>query len=327
MSSGNSINYKLRPNKSVDRELFLSMLSRLCATINIEQYKYVSLGGPFLEDFRLVHARTGITDLVCVECDEATYNRQLFNKPLECIECVHSSLEDYLSSTGFETPLVLWLDYTDPSQLHNQLETFANQAIELPLKSILRITLNANPSSLGKPDASQMAPKIPGQPERGLTEHGWRLQRFRERMADYCPSNLTPDNMTKRDYGKTILKTLQLAVEKALLDVEDREIEWGLSTMYSDGTIMVTATLIIVPKQDDQIKGLLENWAFVSKPDEPMILDLPALSTIERLTMERYEDPRKQMGYDLPLSNLKENPITSFKKFYRVFPQFARVDL
>lgn len=79
MSSGSSLPYRLRQNKSVDRELFLGLLGRLAATLKLEDYQYVGLGGPFLEDFRLIHARLGLKDLVCIEAEENVHKRQLFN--------------------------------------------------------------------------------------------------------------------------------------------------------------------------------------------------------------------------------------------------------
>ena len=60
---------------------------------------------------------------------------------------------------------------------------------------------------------------------------------------------------------------------------------------------------------------------------QPLILDLPAMSTIERLTMEASKNPKDVLGYELPKSHLKEEPFESFEKYYRVFPQYARIDI
>src|SRR4051794_20931063 len=106
MSTGSSLPYRLRPNKAVDRELFLSMLTRLAPTLSLEKYQYIGLGGAFLEDFRLIHARLGIRRLTCVESEEAVHKRQLFNRPIASIDCVHKTLEDYLDAHDFETPTV-----------------------------------------------------------------------------------------------------------------------------------------------------------------------------------------------------------------------------
>ncbi|MCP4263902.1 MAG: hypothetical protein GY774_41305 [Planctomycetes bacterium] len=329
MSTQSAVPYKLRPNKAVDRELFLSLLSRLSAALHVEKYKYIGLGGAYLEDFRLLHAKIGISDMDCVEIEEAVHKRQEFNRPIESIKCIHSSLEDYLDKTEFEGPVVLWLDYANPKKITSQIDTFSMQIIDLPIGSIIRITLNANPGSLGKPDSTTIAVKIPGMeaPSDGETELEWRLKRFKERLADYYPADLTSDDMKYEYYGVSVLKALRLAVDKAILDVSDRKVVWALATHYSDGQPMVTATLIITEPEDESIEKIIKDWEFYSIPQAPHILDLPALSTLERLTMESNDNPKDKLGYELPRSRLKEDPYEVFKRFYRVYPHFARIDL
>ena len=91
MSTGSSLPYRLRPNKAVDRELFLSLLMRLSPILSLEKYQYVGLGGPFLEDFRLVHGRLGLSRMTCLESEEEVHKRQVFNRPIASIECVLST--------------------------------------------------------------------------------------------------------------------------------------------------------------------------------------------------------------------------------------------
>lgn len=50
-------------------------------------------------------------------------------------------------------------------------------------------------------------------------------------------------------------------------------------------------------------------------------------STLERLTMESNDDAQAMMGFELPTSNMGENPFDVFKKFYRIYPHFSRVEL
>ena len=330
MSQGSSVAYRLRPNKAVDRELFLSLLGRLSARLRLEQYSYVGLGGPFLEDFRLIHARIGIDTLICVESEEAVYRRQSFNRPIESMQCVHAKLEEYLEATEFNAPVVLWLDFTEPKTVVNQIEAFARQASELPMYSIVRITLNANPTSLGKPPARQMAVALPGEENKAggsETELEWRLARFKERLGGSAPSGLLPDAMTHRNFGPSLLEALRLCAEREILDHPERKLVWALATHYSDGQAMITATAVVVSDGDQEVQSIVESWPYFSTPSEPLRLDVPALSTIERLTMESTANPKERMGYELPVSDMGEDPFEAFKRFYRVYPHFARVDL
>lgn len=316
MSSSPGAGYKLRPNKAVDRELFLSLLTRLSAPLKIEQYQYIGLGGAFLEDFRLVHSRTGISKMTSIDSDEQTHLRQIFNRPVETVECIHSTLDEYLETTEFETPVVLWMDFTDPSELQSQIDLFATQVTELPEESMLRITLNANPSSLGNPGSDVIRD--------GVKE--WRLERLKERLPEQCPAEITPEQLTQKEYGRTLLKILSLAADKALLLTPNLDIVWCLATQYSDGQFMVTATAIIT-EDKERVETLVNEWEYRSTPETPHILDMPALSTLERITLEAYEDPRETLNFELPKSSMKVDPIEMFKKYYRVFPHFTRVEI
>lgn len=315
MSKAASLPYHLRPNKAVDRELFLSLLSRLASTLKLESYRYVGLGGPFLEDFRLLHARLGIVDLVCVESEEHVHDRQVFNRPVASIDCVCDTLENYIDSNDLEKPSIIWFDYTEPATITEQIERFSRTILTVPKNSILRITVNANPSSLGKPEdlATNLAT--------------WRLDRFHERMGSLFPTGLKPSDMEQKRYGRSLLKALHLAVEREVLNVHDRKAVWALATHYADGQPMATATVIVCDVHDSNISRLVEEWEFSSTPKEPRLLDMPVLSSLERLTMEGSYNARKALGFELPKSDLGEDPFESFKRFYRVLPHFSRVEL
>lgn len=316
MSTGSSVPYKLRPNKAVDRELFLSLLTRLAPALTLEAHHYIGLGGSFLEDFRLVHARLGIDLMTSVEAEEEVHKRQLFNRPTVSVKCVHSTLEDYLDAHDFDRPAIIWFDYTAPKPVE-QIGRFARTVGEVKINSILRVTLNAQPSALGEPN-----PKLSG-----AELWSWRLEKFKDRLGSLCPTDITADGMEKKTYGGSILRALFLAVEKEVLSHADRKVVWALSTHYADGQAMVTATLIVRAAEDESIEPLVKGWTYYSPPDKPLRIDLPALSTLERLTMESNDDARTKLGFELPESGLGEDPFEVFKKFYRIFPHFSRVEL
>ena len=265
--------------------------------------------------------------MVCVEQEEAVYQRQIFNRPTSSIECVHSSLEDYLAETEFEQPVVLWLDYTDPKEWQNQIDCFCAQAAASPPRSVIRLTLNANPGSLGTPDIGETVPESFKGSTTKPTLQAWRLERFKRRIPDGVPTDVEPDDMTNQRFGAALLKSVNLAMQRYLEGVPDRKVIWALATHYSDGQAMATATVVVAKDDDSELPGIVDAWPFASTPGEPLVLDLPALSTLERLTLERSDDPRNVLGYQLPGARLKADPFDAFLQFYRVFPHFARVDL
>ena len=90
---------------------------------------------------------------------------------------------------------------------------------------------------------------------------------------------------------------------------------------------MVTAALVVAPKDDTTIDDLVKGWEFYATTDVPHRVDLPALSTLERLTMESNGNAENLMGFKLPKSDMGEDPFEVFKKFYRIYPHFSRVEL
>jgi hypothetical protein len=57
--SGSEVSYNLRPNKFVERQLFVELLTKICRQPP-SKYAYISLGGPQLEDHRLMHRRLAV---------------------------------------------------------------------------------------------------------------------------------------------------------------------------------------------------------------------------------------------------------------------------
>ncbi|WP_162782158.1 O-methyltransferase [Arenimonas caeni] len=345
--SGSSLPYKLRPNKAVDRELFLSLLMRLAPKLGLEKYHYVSLGGPFLEDFRLVHSRVGIGRkrngrtvgrLTCVESELEIHKRQKFNRPLAAIRCVHSTLEKFLDQTTFATPAIIWFDYTAPKDIASQIQRFAATVGTVPVGSVLRVTLNGNPTSLGsggeEPSGKDLSVEVDGEVSSDRaqkpTKAEWRLEEFRQRLGALVPAGIAPEAMTHKKYGPTLLGVLKLSVDKQALSFSDRQVVWALATHYADEQPMVTAALVVAPKGDSDLEKLVRGWEFFSKPEDPHRVELPALSSLERLTLESSSYAHRRLGFDLAKvvdSKLGTDPVDSFRKFYRLYPHFSRVDL
>jgi len=345
--SGSSLPYRLRPNKAVDRELFLSLLMRLTPKLGLEKCHYVSLGGPFLEDFRLVHSRIGIGrrrnrrivgKLTCIESELEVHKRQRFNRPVAAIKCVHSTLENFLDQTTFTTPAIIWFDYTAPNGIASQIQRFAATVETVPVGSVLRVTLNGNPTSLGgggqEPSGKDLSVQVDGDVSTDRaqkpTKAEWRFEQFKQRLGSLVPAGLAADAMTHKLYGPTLLQVLKLAVEKQALSFTDRQIVWALATHYADDQPMVTAALVVAPPNDTLIAKLIAGWEFHSTPDEPHRIELPALSSLERLTMESSRNAQRRLGFDLAKvveSKLGVDPVDVFKKFYRLYPHFSRVEL
>jgi hypothetical protein len=145
-------------------------------------------------------------------------------------------------------------------------------------------------------------------------------------MGRLFPSDTKPADMDRATFGRALLAALKLAVSNELLGCPNLSVRWLLATQYADGQPMVTATILISEARSG-VADAVEGWSFLSSPDSPLVLDMPVISTRERLTLEAHAGKSPEMTYDFPESNLGADPVEAFKRFYRVFPHFSRVDL
>ena len=219
--------------------------------------------------------RRTVGRLTCIETELEVHKRQRFNRPVAAIKCVHSTLEKFLDQTTFTTPAIIWFDYTAPKGIASQIQRFAATVGTVPVGSVLRVTLNANPTSLGsggeEPSGKDLSVEVDGEVSADRaqkpTKAEWRLEQFKQRLGTLVPAGLTADGMTHKKYGPSLLQVLKLAVEKQALSFTDRQIVWGLATHYADDQPMVTAALIVVPREDTVTEKLVKGWEFYSTPD------------------------------------------------------------
>ena len=114
--SGHAVPYQLRPNKFVERQLFLDILDFVRVWNGPSKYLYAAMGGRFLEDFKQVNSRFAIEHMISIEIDETTCRRQDFNR-LGFIECRKQTSEQFID--GFDRLVaghpdkrfLVWLDY------------------------------------------------------------------------------------------------------------------------------------------------------------------------------------------------------------------------
>lgn len=325
MAKGNTINYSLRLNKAVDRELFLSALTSLSSLFDFKKFRYVGMGGPFMEEYRLLHNRLGIQDLISCEKDPDTHLRQKFNSPFNSIGCVHSAIEEYYANESIEGNFIIWLDYTEPSNLRENILFFCSVVCSVKTEAFVRITLNASPTSLGDP-------KINKDEENKQTFiQAYRLESFKSRMHDLSPADLSEADLVTSKYGALVLKCLLLKAEKEISTIGEMRIAWILSTFYADGQPMVTALAYVYnldsPTNFELALNTIKNWEFRSDPFHPIRFDLPSLSTRERLFLEKHLDGSASLDYNFEKSSIGQDIIISFRNFHKFIPHFSRIDL
>lgn len=327
--SGVSIPYHLRQNKAVDRALLVGLLKRVGYFNNISEYRYIGFGGPFLEDFKVIHHELKIKDMISIENNKNVMNRQKFNKPLSCIRILDDikSSSEFLLEHSFDKKTILWLDYVSFRELPQQIQDIRMSLNKMGNGDILKITLNGNSSNLG----------LPRNPDDDLNEY--RLSKYTDMVTqEFLPADLTTDDVTHKNFPRTLLKTLKVVANSVMQNRPRERIHLLTSFIYEDGQKMLTVTMIIL---DDSTQdrfftdSRLRSWPFFNEDwGHVQDITMPAISVRERLAIESllpdadYESIYEKLGFYLGKDEEEGRSVmNSFIKHYREFPWFGKLSL
>jgi hypothetical protein len=319
-----SLNYHLRPNKAIDRMLFLELLMRLNGHIPITSYQYIGFGSYNFEEFKLFHKQLGITDMISLEANSNIFSRQIFNCPYTCITPIAKTSTSFITE-DFEPqkPVIFWLDYNEPKRLREEIEEFCGLLGKLYSNDILRITLNANPSSLGGNDGEKDETIIANQ----------RVEKLREKIGDFLPSPIEYSDISYDDYPKTLLIAIRNAINQFYSRSGTKRLVPLASYAYADGQQMLTFTGIVVDKEEEEKKVLenIEGWEFSStKWGYYQRIAIPALTPKERIVLneklpcENAEEIAELFPFKFDNSPSSE-AIENYRKYYRYYPNYHQV--
>jgi hypothetical protein len=148
-----TINYSLRPNKVIQRNLAFDGLQRLSSVIPISKMKYIGFGSVWFADFIMAHKQLGIADMISIERDPVTFVRAKFNSPFRTIRVVEGDSTTILgrltkNRRARVKPWILWLDYTSSltPEVVDDIDLIVDHA---PENSVLLVTINVMGRAVG----------------------------------------------------------------------------------------------------------------------------------------------------------------------------------
>ena len=313
--------YHLRPNKYVDRHLFVASLERLNTFTRLKGYRYIGFGSYMFDDFKLLHERLDISSMVSLEVDPIVCDRAKYNKPYKCIRIVNQSSTDYIAGDEWgNKKTIIWLDYTSPSELAQQFNDVSALLNLLNTNDVFRVTFNANVASLGKPQGEENI-------------HEYRLKVLKERIGEYVPVDTKPQDMTTNGYPIVLLKALHKLIGKSFVETQyDRRFLFPMySTVYQDGQMMLTFTGIILDdhSKEKEIKNSFRGLGFVNfEWDKPSKISIPELTVKEMIEMNKLlpssvaqEQLKKKFGFVFS----EDSEVDSFAEFYKFYPSYQSV--
>ncbi len=257
--SGRSLPYHLRPHKTVDRRLFLDLLSRFERWIPLDCYAYVSMGAYPLEDHKLVHRLLGVTKLVAFDMESDVVARQKFNRPIDGCYCLHcksgeliANLDQVLAYCGCSeiSGLIVWLDYTNPKQIGHQIREFQALLDKLKPGDIVRVTVNAHPNDLVDP------PIVGSKPLLVMEKMEQQYRNLKSRIGEFLPSDASSEKMTAEDLPLVLSEAFGSAALTSLPVSGDTTFCPLSIVRYADGQQMLSITGTVVRK--DEVDPMLD---------------------------------------------------------------------
>jgi hypothetical protein len=323
---GNQPFYHLRPNKYIDRQLFVQILVNLSPILNIQDYQYIGFGSFLFDDFKLVHNQLGISEMTSLEDDVIIYERANFNRPYSCIKIVNQNSSDYISGLAVDKPTIIWLDYTSARKLGTQFSDFCSTLNILNSNDIVKITLNAHVKNLDREKQKNTFTNI----------HCKRLNILRNRIKSYIPAEVTERDLTEENYPALLFRCLKKAAGIVYRSSQNKIFSPLLLTVYQDGQKMITLTGIILDKNKDdnnkKIKDSLSKLPFISLDwNRHGEINVPKLTAKEIIHINSLLPSNNIHGnirsnHEYFFSN-EENKkaIDSYLEFYKYYPNFHHV--
>jgi hypothetical protein len=327
MNTGGQLPYQLRPNKAVERLVFLELLSRLSAALGIgRDYDYVGFGGPQMEDFRLLHEVFPEMKMLSIERQPEVLKRQRFNGPHTNVRCKLQTSGDFVLRVSDRRKLVVWLDYTEAGERPNQIAEFQSLVRNLRSLSIVKMTLNAAPVTLGGTAG-----------ERGLQAK--RLRAFLEDFDRCFPNGLEEEAMTDESLPSTLLSVVDYASREAFSGRSDWRFQPLTSAAYTDSRQqMLTVTGILGTKSEIAnmlVVSQLATWDFSRLMwTDPVRIRVPELTLKERIFIDQLlpklaksvPKVQKRLRFLLDDTQAKsEEKLRNYVAFQRHYPFWGKV--
>lgn len=320
-----SLNYQVRPGKAIDRALFVDLLMRLQSgdkPFPIRDYRYVGFGALSFEEFKLLHKRLEINDMVSLEAERDVYIRQKFNMPVSCITLMHKLSCDYIAETELDKNVIFWLDYTKPidkiilDEIRDLLDKYSHG-------DILRLTLHANPSQLSNNREIE-----------GSSLQEQRINILSNNLGDYFPDEVTAADMVRASYPSVLMRILK-KMTTALFQDQTKRLLPLAAYSYADGAPMFTFTGIVLnPENVDHVKSKIRGWPHANLEWEPphaiggtdlTIKEILAIRSYLPSSLDAAKSHMAQMVGESDLPATLDQSLTNYGKYYQYYPNFHQV--
>jgi hypothetical protein len=330
--------YHLRPNKAVDRLLFLELIRTLELRYSLARHSYIGFAGPFIEDFRIIAQAFPKLKMISVESDSEIIKRQKFHLCSRRMTLCEGYFKEFLATSyPTDSPTITWTDYTDMKR--DCLLEISDIARKSVPRSMLRVTVRAETPLYKALHLYHRPLSLPFQKKKEFEAFSADFERnMRVEGVAYDDSLFVWDNFREKEYP-TLIRKMIISVIEASCTHPKRFLPIH-SVKYSDGTIMLSVTGIFC--LDEELKELqshfrrsgLSNYKYNGQEEER--IDVPVLTIKERLHLEPHLPSKDEtgktchglLGYSVEGNGedtLSMYKMQQYEKYYRFFPYFGKL--
>lgn len=313
MASFDTVNYSLRPSKTIQRHLVFEGVKNLQQEVNLENLVYIGFGSIWFADFVMAHKILGVRDMVSFEKDPIGYRRARYNAPFATVD-----VKNDLSTAGLRAmfddnqyknrPWFVWLDYDN--ELDEMVADDLRELVEkCPVNSVVLATIDGKEKHYGQ---------LPRE----------RPERLRSVLGDVVSDDLAKGQCTGDALQETIAD-LSLDFMMSIASDASRPGGFvpGFRIVYRDTAPMITIGGVLPAKgARPAVSGVVSNSEWRCRPERPIVA--PNL-TIREAAVLQSQLPRvgrltralvQDLGFDLD-----DDQIEAFERYYRQYPSFAQI--
>lgn len=312
MASFVSVNYSLRPSKSIQRLLMFEGIRTLQLAAALEEMVYIGLGSIWFTDFVVAHKVLNIDDMISIEKHDVGYRRAVFNAPYATVKVIQGHTSTILPTLFVDEalrarPWLIWLDFD--TEFSETLADDVRSALErAPDNTILLITFNGADSRYGHADE--------------------RTALLRELFGDVVPDTLSKRQCRGERMENTLANLALDFMKSAAIDsARPGNFIPAFRALYKDTSPMVTVGGIIASAQHAQaFEGAVNHPNWRCRPVERIVA--PHLTLREATTLQSALPRQGGLTREVVRAlqfDLEDEQITAFEMYYKEYPAFVQI--
>lgn len=312
MYAFDTMNYSLRPNKIIQRQMAFDGLELLKRHLPLGNAVYIGFGSVWFADFILAHKRLGISEMISIERDPILAARARFNAPFRTVRVEEGDSTTILTelkdrAEDMLRPWIVWLDYTSSltPEIMIDVDLLADYA---PPGSVMLMTMNAKAENIGK----------------GLEGRRDGLQRL---LGDVVSEDVDLQTLTSKRMQRTLGEYISSYIEaRCRTFARSGGFVPAFQMPYRDGVEMITVGGIFpTPETRDQTVALVSGLEWPGFPGTS--IETPPLTPKEICALQTLlPDPAVVRRHVLGLGfDLEDDKLEVYCAHYRRYPSFFQV--